>query len=122
MTTLADKLREANIPFNSVDENGAVDCSGLGLDENKIDKLVAIVSEHVDPAQYALTKRIYERQLASKAEAGLATELRTVTAQGAVDYIENNVTNLASAKATMKIMARMLIALRDAQFPDLAEK
>lgn len=37
----------------------------------------------------------------------------------AVDWIAANVTNLASAKVALTAMARMLVALRDAQWPTL---
>lgn len=61
------------------------------------------------------------REQAAQAEARLATQLRTLTPQQAVDYIETTVTNLATAKQVLKIMARMLIAMRDKVFPDLPE-
>jgi len=57
----------------------------------------------------------------ARGEAALASQLRTLTPQQAVDYIETNVTNLASAKAVLKIMARILIAMRDQVWPDLPE-
>jgi len=37
----------------------------------------------------------------------------------AVAYIENNVKDLASAKIVLVAMARLLVALRDAQWPGL---
>ena len=119
---LSEKIKAAGIPFKTADENGSVDCSGFYLSKEQYAQLANIIREHLDPSGYAVQKRIKDRQSAAKNEAGLATQLKTVTAQGAVDYIEVNVTNLASAKAVMKIMARMLIALRDAQFPELPEE
>lgn len=56
------------------------------------------------PAEFRKSNVAILRKNNSKAEAGLATQLKTVTAQGAVDYIETQVTNLASAKAVLKIM------------------
>lgn len=41
------------------------------------------------------------------------------TEQEALDYIDINVTDLASAKTVLKAMARLLVALRDAQWPGL---
>ena len=41
------------------------------------------------------------------------TELETL------DYIDNNVTDLASAKVVIRAMARMLIALRNKEWPEL---
>lgn len=55
-------------------------------------------------------------------EAVLATQLKSLTPQQAVNYIENNVTNLATAKDALKIMTRILIALRDEVWPGLPEK
>lgn len=37
----------------------------------------------------------------------------------AVEYIDDNVTDLPSAKVVLKAMARLLVALRDAQWPGL---
>lgn len=122
MATLQEKLQAANIPCVTADENGSVDFSGLNLRNEQINQMMEIIAEHVNPAEYAVRKRVAECKVAAKGEAALAKQLKTVTAQGAVDYIEANVTNLASAKAVMKIMARMLIALRDAQFPELPEE
>ncbi len=39
----------------------------------------------------------------------------------AQDYIDANVTTLASARTVLKAFARLLVALRDAQWPNLAE-
>ena len=39
--------------------------------------------------------------------------------QQAIDYITDNVTDLASAKVVLVAMARLLVALRDAQWPAL---
>lgn len=55
-------------------------------------------------------------------EASLAVELKSLTPQEAVNYIENNVTNLATAKDVLKIMARMMIAMRDELWSNLPEK
>lgn len=39
--------------------------------------------------------------------------------QRALDWVENNVTDLASAKQAISALARMVIHLRDAQWPGL---
>ena len=62
------------------------------------------------------------RKASAISEAALATELKSLTPAQAVAYIENNVTTLASAKVVLKIMARMLIALRDETWPELPER
>jgi hypothetical protein len=55
-------------------------------------------------------------------EVAAATQLKSVTPAQAVLYIENNVLDLPSAKVVLKIMVRMLIALRDETWPELPEK
>jgi hypothetical protein len=74
-------------------------------------------SNTLTPAQIAARAR----RRAAIGEAGLATVLKSLTPVQAENYIETNVTNLASAKAVIKIMARMLIAMRDEVWPGLAE-
>jgi hypothetical protein len=49
----------------------------------------------------------------AKAQLALTGALRTATPQQAVNWIDTNVTDLASAKAALKLMVRMLIVLRD---------
>ena len=61
----------------------------------------------------SLIARIEAEREAAKAELALTGALRTATPQQAVNYIENNVTSLATAKEALKLMARMLIVLRD---------
>lgn len=120
MTTLFEKLSQAGIPVISADKSGAI--STNPMTEDQIVVFTNICLEHISPVEYATRKRAAERKAAAKGEAALAEQLKTVTAQGAVDYIETQVTNLASAKAVMKIMARMLIAMRDEVWPELPEE
>lgn len=49
----------------------------------------------------------------ARAQLALTGALRTATPQQAVAWIDANVTDLASAKTALKLMARMLIVLRD---------
>jgi hypothetical protein len=72
-------------------------------------------------AEMAMRERIRARWENATVEAGLASALKTVTPAEAVEWINTSVTDLASAKAALKLMARMLIALRDAVMPDLPE-
>jgi hypothetical protein len=60
-----------------------------------------------------------DKRKAAINEAALATAFRTLTAAQAETYIDNNVTTLATAKAALRIFARLLVALRDANWPDL---
>jgi nitrogen regulatory protein PII-like uncharacterized protein len=61
------------------------------------------------------------RRRLAKDEAAKATALKTITPEQAVEYINKNVTDLASAKKVLKLMARMLIAMRDEIWSDLPE-
>lgn len=55
----------------------------------------------------------------ARSEAALTEALRTLTPAQAVKYVEDNVTTLASAKAVLKIIVRLLIALTNRIYPDL---
>lgn len=61
------------------------------------------------------------RRATSLSEAALAIELKTVTPAEAVAWIDLNVTSLATAKTVLKIMVRMLIALRNLVMSTLPE-
>lgn len=76
----------------------------------------------VVPAELRKSSAAILRKSNSKTEARLSTQLKILTPQRAVDYIETNVKDLASAKAVIKIMARMLIAMRDEVWPELPEE
>jgi hypothetical protein len=73
-------------------------------------------------AEMAVRARIRARWEYASSEAALASVLKNVTPQEAVDWINTSVTDLASAKVALKYMARMLIALRDAVMPELPEQ
>lgn len=70
----------------------------------------------------AAQKIVESRRMSAKPEAALAGILKTVTPQQAVDYIEQNVNDLASAKVALKIMARMIVSLRDYVMPELPDE
>lgn len=56
------------------------------------------------------------------ADAKLATELRSLTPAQAVAYIEANVTTLATAKAALKVLTRLVVALCNETWPTLPEE
>jgi hypothetical protein len=60
-----------------------------------------------------IEERIETELAEARAQLALTGALRTATPQQAVTWIDTNVTDLASAKAALKLMARMLIVLRD---------
>jgi hypothetical protein len=59
------------------------------------------------------------RKTNAKTEAALAIALKSLTPAQAITYIDTTVTNIASAKTVLKVMVRMLIAMRDEVWPDL---
>jgi hypothetical protein len=59
------------------------------------------------------------RKANAKTEAALAIALKSLTPAQAITYIDTTVTNIASAKTVLKVMVRMLIAMRDEVWPDL---
>lgn len=69
----------------------------------------------------SLTNPAEARKKSALANAALATQLKSVTGDQAVAWIENNVTSLATAKDALKIMVRLLIALRDASLSELPD-
>lgn len=62
------------------------------------------------------------RRAGAIGEAALVAELKNVTGNQAADWIETNVTSLATAKTALKILARMVIAMRNEVWPDLPDK
>ena len=59
------------------------------------------------------------RQSQSKTQFAAIPIYARMTEQQAIDYIDINVTDLASAKVVLAALARMVIALRNDRFPDL---
>ena len=118
---LSKELTAAGIAIGGCNSNGIVwDVDGVTEIQN-LPEVQTVLRVHTPDKTQAEMAALARKENA-KQEAGLASQLKSLTPQEAVDYIETNVTNLASAKAVMKIMARMLIALQDAQFPELQEE
>ena len=82
----------------------------------------AEISALIVPGLSIIEAAAASRKRDAAAEARLATELKTISPAQAVAYVENNVTSLASAKVVLKIMVRMLIAMRDEVWPDLQDR
>ena len=61
----------------------------------------------------------YERQEESGAQAASIPGWATWTEQESLDWIDLNVTDLDSAKQAIKAMTRMLLALRNKNWPNL---
>jgi hypothetical protein len=112
MTLLTD-LQAAGLPV--VSTNGEIQATfSRSLDDAEMEIYLNILFPNRQ------TQRL--RKANAIGEAMLATELKTLTPAQAVQYIESNVTDLPSAKRVLKIMARILIALRDEAWPDLPER
>lgn len=112
MTLLTD-LQNAGLPVVSATD-GVSACFSRTLEEGEMNIYLNILMPNRQAQKLRKANAI--------AEAGLATELKTLTPAQTVQYIETNVTSLASAKVVLKIMARILIALRDETWPDLPER
>ena len=90
--------------------------------EDEIAQARAIVEAH-DPTAKTAEQLAAERTAAVRAaadsQAAAVPGWATWTEQQAVDYINTNVTDLAKAKTVLVAMARMMVALRNAQWPGL---
>lgn len=70
-------------------------------------------------ADIAADATLDARQAGAKAQAQAIPNWATWTEAQVIDYITTNVTDLASAKTVLIAMGRMLVALRNQQWPDL---
>lgn len=85
----------------------------LDLSPAQVQAIQVILDGH-DPAVLTPAQELREQRRQKREEAladYLANALKGMTPNEAAQYIEDNVTNLASAKAVMKVMARVIIAL-----------
>jgi hypothetical protein len=105
---------EASVDLYPVASNNEVSYLAISstLESDEIITLLA------DPITQAEQNTIMYKKSALP-DMRLVTELKSLTTAQAVDYIETKVTNLASAKAVLKIMARMLIAMRNEIWPNI---
>lgn len=63
-----------------------------------------------------------DRKKNAFAQAVSVSELKSITPAEASAYIDANVTDLQSAKGVLKIMARMIILMRNELWPNLPEE
>lgn len=85
----------------------------LELSPTQIQTIQGILDVH-DPTVLTPAQELREQQQQKRKEAladYLTNALRGMTPNEAVQYIEDNVSNLASAKKTMRVMARIIVAL-----------
>ncbi len=117
---LTRELTIAGIQFSGCNAQGIV-WDLMGNEIQNQPNVAAVIAAHDASAWMFREERDRVRIANAEDEARLAVQLRTLTPQQAVDYIETNVLDLPSAKSVLKIMARMLIAMRNRIFPDLPE-
>lgn len=85
------------------------------VDEAALD---ALLDAH-DPAALSTGEIKARRREAAGQTARRIPGWATWTEQQVIDYINGNVTDLASAKTVLVAMARLLVALRNHEWPDL---
>ena len=95
----------------------------ISAEVNKFGKVTAQFSRELTAQEWIqflqLTDPPAARKYKAKSAAALATVFRTLTPEQAENYIDANVTTLASAKAVLRIFARIIVAMRDEIWPDL---
>ena len=112
LATLLNILTQNNYEYRTWDTFVVVYCTDAQY------TAVMALCEPYMPTKPGLQIR---RELA-KSEAALSLEFKHLSPQQAVDYIETNVTTLASAKTVLKIMARILIAIVWHIWPEMADE
>ena len=117
MKTLLELFQAAGLPVTSSTEQGAIQYGEMTEEEHLLMREIAM--EYFFPAKYAVYAEKKAIAAQARSEASLSGALATVTPVEAVAYIETHVVDLPSAIVALKLMARMLIALRDASWPEL---
>jgi hypothetical protein len=106
------ELAAAGLPVISVRIDGVIDYL-TALSETERATAAAIIAAH-DPTDY-----VAERQAGAQSAAAAIPSWATWDESQVIDYINTNVTTLASAKVVLVAMARMLVALRNQTWPGL---
>lgn len=118
---LSNELRDAGITTH-----GNCNSSGVAWDDdnNEIQDradVKAVIAAHDAAAYDIVLERIADRKSASKTDTKNIPNWATWDEAQAVQYITDNVTSLATAKTVLIAMTRMIVALRNQQWPDLPE-
>lgn len=118
-TKLTEELRASGIEISGCNSSGIVwDLSGKEIQDRP--DVLAVISLH-DPVDYITP---LQDLLASEAP----KQLRNIPGWATwdmgqtVDYINKNVTSLATAKTVLVAMAKMLVVLRDMTLADVVAK
>jgi hypothetical protein len=107
------ELERAGLPVESVAASGRIDYSRALVEHEKA--LAENICGAHDPRDY-----VAERQANAMKEAADIPGWSGWTSAQAVSWIENNVHDLDSVRQALKAMARLLIAMRNELYPDLA--
>jgi hypothetical protein len=116
---LYKELANAGISIGGCNEEGIVwaeDGVTEIQDQPEVKKIIK-AHKYVDPEIYE--QKLRELRTKSEESAKQIQGWAKWNEQQAVEYIEQNVTDLKSAKIVLKAMARMLLALRDKSFPNI---
>lgn len=81
-------------------------------------QMQAVIDLH-DPAQQTAAQAAMAAAATAPDRVRLISGWATWNETQVLDYIDTNVNDLASAKAVLKALARMVVALRDATWPAL---
>jgi hypothetical protein len=107
------ELEAAGLPVVGVAADGRMDWSRK-LTEAEADQVKVILEAH-DPVDYGQV-----RQEEAEKAAAAVENWSSWTAEKAAEYINANVTTVASARGVLVSMAKLVIALRDQTWPELA--
>jgi hypothetical protein len=151
-TELTKALQAAGIQTAGCNSNGIVwDIDGITEIQTRPD-VAAIIVQHLLIDWDARQTRVQDRQNSASNEAKLATQLKTITPQEAVDYVVQQITNGVSEATALqafdnattfaavkpilrnmlisiyrivdilKLVARILIAVRNQLWPQMPEE
>lgn len=135
--TLLEKLLAAGLPIANATEDGVVSgISGVVMTSEQFRQMNDVCMEHLHPAEHAVTARVRNRQATAHAAAKAIPNWASWTQAQWQTYFNANlsdteadtVTSLATARVMIKRqnlvilnLVKMVIALRDAVYPDLPE-
>lgn len=121
LEALHNKLEQVNIPVVALtDTDGTYSSVQIEYDGSQTE-------QQMQEAQLILSNFETELQQIETVQANAKEQVKQIpawaswTEQEVVDHIQNNVTDLASAKTVLVAMGRMLVALRNEQYPDLQQ-
>lgn len=122
-TDIRALLVAAGLPVKSVNDAGVITYNaGVDLTPTQRAKETDILEEYYFPSAYTLRKIHETRKNAAYSEGELATLIKTMTPQEAVDWIEANVNGTADVKDYLQELTRMTLGLRDEIWSSMADE